>query len=155
MSSNVGFAGLKASSVNGGAEVKLNAKNVTYAYTNNLKATPIASSYELTEVEHRGWENPRITIRGVIRDVTESNEITEVLLKEFARTKGEQVTLRVVWGSTGNEKTFSNAEGNTSNGGETGIPVVIDSITFDINPAQTHHAHLIPYTLTLVEDKPA
>jgi len=150
---NTGTVTLKCASVNSGTAVNLNCRRVRYTYKNNIRADPLASSYTLSECEHRGFENPRIMLTGVISDDAGTNEITEILLKEFAKIKNEQLTLQIMWGSTGKERTFTNFEGSSISGSETGIPVIVDSIDFDIDPSQAHNAHILPFVLNLIEDK--
>ena len=149
---NAGTITLIAGSVNGGVAVDLNANGARYAYSNNLKADPIASSYALTEVEHRGFENPRLVVNGVIRDIAGVNEVTEKLLKQFAKVKGEELILKMVTGSTGNESTFSNANGVTDAGSSEGIPLTIETFNIEIDVKTIRDAHNLHYTINFIED---
>jgi len=141
---------LTCASVNSGTAVVLDSASVKYAWKNNIRVDPIASSYALTEIEHRGWENPKFIVRGVIDSAAGANHITEQLLKEFAKIKNETITLIVKYGDIGNETTFTNSAGSLSN---SGISVIVDDFNIDINPGSIERAHLLPYTLILVEDK--
>lgn len=153
MVANTGTVTLKAASVNSGTAVDLNASSVMYAWNNNVRIDPISSSYDITEAEHRGWENPSFTINGTINSEAGSDEVTEILLKEFAKIKNEQVTLKVIYGTTGSEKTFTNSAGSTTTGVETGVGVIIENFNIDISPRSVLNAHLLNFTLQVREDK--
>ncbi len=150
---NTGTITLQADSVNSGIAIVLNANTCTYNYKNNIRTDPIASGYTKVEAEHRGLENPVIQITGIIRDDANANEVTEILLKEFAKVKNEQLTLKIIWGSTGNEAVFTDADGNNTTNDKSGMPVIIESFDIDIDPTSISQAHVLRYNLSLFEDK--
>jgi len=135
---------LTNSAVNSGTAVWLVGAGITYGWKNITKATPVPGLYDVVEVDQAGWENPKITIAGFYDvDDVDSNEISETLLKQFAKAYATETTLTIGVGLTGTAVGLTASDHST-----TSIPVVIK--TFNTVPTG-EMGHIIQYTINLVE----
>jgi|TARA_R100001530_G_scaffold2717_1_gene4369 hypothetical protein len=136
---------LTNSAVNSGTAVSLNSNSFTYAWGNIIKKDPVPGKYDIVEVDFAGWENPVIKIGGVIEEGAGSNEITEILLKQFARAYTTQTYLTVVYGNS--STSFTGSDGST-----TTIPIIIEDFKINMN-ATTEKGSVLDYDITLTESK--
>jgi len=135
---------LTNSAVNSGTAVWCISATVTHGWKSIIKAVPVPSLYDIVEVDQAGWENPVYTITGTYDvDDVNSNEISETLLKQFAKAYATETTLTIGVGLTGTAVGLTASDHST-----TSIPVVIEN--FNTIPTG-EMGHIISYTINLVE----
>jgi len=74
---------METASVNSGVAVTLNGISVKYVWKNLTNVKPVPGAYATTEADVGGYENPTLTLGGVI-DVN-SDSTTLELIKDFAK----------------------------------------------------------------------
>ena len=143
------------SAVNSGTAVRCNGASFDYGWSNLLRGAPVPGKFDITIMKVGGWENPKINLQGTIDvDSSDSNVMTEVLLKNFARAHDSQTSISIGIGVSGTITPISTSTASvseTTNGGKTGvwIPVVIKS--FSVLP-QGERGHILNYKINFIED---
>ena len=141
--------------MNSGTAVWLIGATWKYGWKNITNQDPVPGKYDIVEVDEGGWENPAITITGTIdHESSDSNEITEVLLKTFARAYTTQTYLSIGSGLDTTPTPLSKSDASVSEtvkGGKTGvwIPIVIKA--FNLTPAG-ESGHIFNYQVTITEE---
>lgn len=143
------------SAVNSNTAVWAIGAAITYGWANLTNADPVPGKYNIVEVREGGWENPIFTIRGNIDpDAAGSNEITEVLMKQFARAYTTQTYVSIGLGTDATPTPISTSTASvteSAKGGKTGVWIPVVFKTFTINPAG-ESGHMIAYQMVLVEE---
>ena len=100
-----GIVTLTQPSVNSGSAVTLNGVAVTYLWINLVRATPIPGSFNVSEVDTAGFENPIIRLSGVINIADDTT--TDRYLKQFSKiqfdggTTGNNGAIKLTLGAGG------------------------------------------------------
>ena len=149
--------------VNGGVAVKLYDSQVTFDYKRNVSGEPVpgkqtSNRYEIVTLNRCGISNPAITITGSIDiEITETDMITEKLLKDFWRDVTGDTYLTIGAGNIGTEESpsvvgISNYKGtyDTNAGTANNIKIEITGVNFTITAA-TERGHFISYTINATE----
>ncbi len=137
-------ATLTNSQVNSGTTVKLNQITYTYSWKNLAGAEPVPGKYGKTSADMRGWENPIITLSGVINvDDADSNTMTMDLLIDFAKERTADTTLLIYLGATPYVL-------RDEDKGSSGISVQVINFTLK-GDTNTKDGHIIEYDLAVQE----
>ena len=148
---------LTHASVNGGVAVDLGAADVSYGWKNLTKTDPVEGKFDISETDYSGFENPIITIRGVMDvDDATANQITQALLIDFALLRSTTpITLTVqAGGGTANKgKLRGRPAAGYSVGGSltTTMKVVIDSFDISFSTTTAEEGQRWDYSITLQE----
>lgn len=134
---------LTNSNVNSGTAVALNTATITYSWKNLTVNKPLENSFQATEIQFNGWENPLMNLRFIIRpNDSTSNTMTWELWNNFIRQKpstSNYTTLNITTGgltaggTAGSSAVFKSYAASESSTGATNIPIVIKNadVTFD------------------------
>lgn len=152
---------LQHAQINSGTAVSLDATTLALGWKNLLKYDPIPGKYDIVEVGFAGFENPTITVAGVIdlwttpaKTHSTNTGATAVLdqeyLKDFAVIR-DSITLTVPPSGTGSilygRPTAGYATGSTMVGS---FLVRINDFSMTPNSSSQSN-YMIPYSITFVE----
>ena len=154
-------ATLTNSNVNSGNAVDLIALNIVYGWKSFVKAPPVEGKFDITEVDYGGFENPIITISGVM-DVQLSTigsgtltTISQKLLVDFANS-ATALTLEVKAGTNTPTTRLGGrpSGGYVTNGSNTltnTITCRVEGFTINISTQESVGARKWNYSVTLRE----
>jgi len=150
-------ATLTNANVNSGTAVLLNARSVTYAWSNITKPTPADGKYDIVTSHFGGFENPKIVVQGIIDNRRAiANSMTHVLLVNFAACKAGTTALKVNYGTTPTILGGRPTAGYVSTGSNTldttnGIDVQIENFNINIDYSADASGQVWRYQLTMHE----
>jgi len=139
-------------SINSGSAVYLRGVNLTYGFKPLTRTTPLNNTFALSETQITGFENPRISIKGVIdTNNLSSSTIQHTSLLSFAKNEydGTESTTTRLYVTTGNnDSPLYATDVSTSS-----IKVIVESFNLNLDTQDSDLAHLWSYDLTLVETR--
>jgi len=150
-------------SVNTGTAVTLAINNVSFGWSNLIKADPATSKYDIVPADKVGFENPKLTISGVIdQDAIPTNGLTQALLTDFAALKSttaiefKLVTAGILTGAATAVLGGQPTAGYSSSGANTldttnGVAIIIDSFDLSISSSDSKEGQIWRYNLNVTE----
>jgi hypothetical protein len=150
---------LQHTSVNGGVAVDLFAQSWSFSWKNRIDNTPSDGAHDIVEVDKDTFENPIITIQGII-DARSSvaNRATQALLMDFAQVDTSTNKIKLVLGADDRTPAFY-VKGRPTAGYSVGgtyldyLYVEIDSFSISSSTEEVSEGACVNYSLTLVESK--
>lgn len=149
---------LQNNNINGGVPIKMNGAEVTYAFKPLTRTVPLATSFDLSETQVSGYENPRLVISGYIdTENIPANGITMPLLRDLAKVEYDgseetSVYLNISVGSI-NKKYLIGAKSETDWDTDQNIKVIIESFNIKMASSESRYAYFWNYSINLVETK--
>lgn len=150
--------------VNSGNAVTVAGGSITYQWKNLTKVQPAEALYDISESHYGGFENPHMTIQGILdADFSKSEDDTRTwmshkLLVDFASCKAGTTALKISLGSTPLVIGGRPSGGYSTSGANTldttnGIDIQIDSFTLNSSVESAEYGSRIDFTIDCHETR--